>query len=523
MTGLIIFLCLFLATVVIVQIGKVTELSSKINGEEKTQIKSNKANGRLWLVFGFFFFILTSWSAFYFRNWMLGYGPHDSASAHGYALDNIFNVTLIITGIVFVLTHILLFYFAWKYSGKPGRKVYFQAHDTKLEIIWTAIPAVVMTFLVMGGLDAWNEVMADVEPGEDYIEIEATGMQFAWLIRYPGPDGKLGSKYYTNINSSNPMGQDWTDVKNLDDTHPLEIVLPKGKKVRVRITSRDVLHNFDLPHFRVKMDAVPGIPTHFVFTPVLTTEEYRAKLKETPEYQQPSDKNDPDGPKLWETFEYELACAELCGSGHYSMKRIVKIVEEDEYNAWLKKQTSYYEGTIKGTTDDPYTAEFSSLSEEMQNALIGMRKSEFDEKVATAMAETNPADKIIRLDYVNFVSGGSTLEDISKYELNNVVDFMKKNPSVKLELAGHTDSQGELKSNMTLSQSRAEAVYNFLVGKGVSSENLTAVGYGPNRPIDTNDTAEGRKNNRRTELQILGGVETEKAATTEAAAAPAVQ
>jgi len=503
MTGLIIFLCIFLVTVVIVQIGKVTELSAKINGEEKTQIKSNKANGMLWLVFGFFFFVLTTWSAFYFRNWMLGYGPHDSASAHGTALDNIFNVTLVITGIVFVITHILLFYFAWKYSGRPGRKVYFQAHDTKLEIIWTAIPAVVMTFLVMGGLDAWNEVMADVEPGEDYIEIEATGMQFAWLIRYPGADGKLGARHFTKINSANPMGQDWTDTKNLDDFHPTEIVLPRGKKVRVRITARDVLHNFDLPHFRVKMDAVPGIPTHFVFTPVITTEEYRAKLKATPEYQRLKDPNDPTSGTLWENFEYELACAELCGSGHYSMKRIVKIVEQEEYDAWLTKQQSYYLSTIKGTVDDPYNTDFSSMSEEMQQALVGMRKTEFDDKAMAAMAGTKPEEKIIRLDYVNFVSGGSTLDDLSKYELGNVIDFMKKNPSVKLELAGHTDSQGELKSNMALSQSRAEAVYNFLVAKGASNVNLSAVGYGPNKPVDTNDTAEGRKNNRRTELQIL--------------------
>ncbi len=503
MTGLIIFLCLFLVTVVIIQIGKVTELSAKLRGEEKSQLKTNRANGRLWIIFGFFFFLLTTWSAFYFRNWMLGYGPHHSASAHGTALDNIFNITLVITGIVFVITHVLLFYFAWKYSGKPGRKVYFQAHDTKLEIIWTAIPAVVMTFLVMGGLDAWNEVMADVEPGEDYIEIEATGMQFAWLIRYPGPDGKLGARTYTKINAANPMGQDWTDAQNLDDFHPTEIILPKGKKVRVRITARDVLHNFDLPHFRVKMDAVPGIPTHFVFTPTMTSEEYRANLKVTPEYQQPSDPNDPEGPKKWETFEYELACAELCGSGHYSMKRIVRIVEEEEYNAWLAKQQSYYLSSIKGTADDPYNTDFSSMSKEMQEALIGMRKTEFDTKAAAAMAGVKPEEKIIRLDYVNFVSGGSTLDDLSKYELGNVIDFMKKNPSVKLELAGHTDSQGELKSNMTLSQSRAEAVYNFLVQRGASSANLQAVGYGPNRPVDTNDTAEGRKNNRRTELQIL--------------------
>ena len=104
-------------------------------------------------------------------------------------------------------------------------------------------------FLVVGGLDVWNEAMADVEPGEEVIEFEATGYQFAWALRYPGEDGKLGTRDYTKINGVNSLGQVWTDEKNLDDLMVDEIVLPKGKKVRVRIIARDVLHNFYLPHF----------------------------------------------------------------------------------------------------------------------------------------------------------------------------------------------------------------------------------------------------------------------------------
>ena len=141
-------------------------------------------------------------------------------------------------------------------------------HDNKLEVIWTAVPAVVMCFLVIRGLVAWNEVMADVSEGEEHIEIEATGQQYLWHLRYPGADGKLGTRNFRLIKSGeNPLGQDWMDDKNLDDIMPSEIVLPVGKKVRVRITAMDVLHSFDLPHFRVKMDAVPGMPTYFVFTP----------------------------------------------------------------------------------------------------------------------------------------------------------------------------------------------------------------------------------------------------------------
>ncbi len=353
-TGLIIIGCILLIGIVIVQIGKVTELAAKIRGEEEVQYETNRRNGILMVVFMVVFLIYCFWSAWDFKNWMLGYGPHHSASEHGDALDSIFNMTLVFTGIVFVLTHIALFWFAYKYQGRKGAKATFISHDNKLEVIWTAIPAVVMCFLVIQGLVAWNEVMADVGPDEEHIEIEAIGQQFLWHIRYPGPDGKLGARSYKKIVPGvNPLGQDWLNDKNLDDIHADKIVLPVGVKVRVRITAIDVLHSFDLPHFRVKMDAVPGMPTYFVFTPKLTTEEYRQNLKEYPEYQQPSDPSDPNSDPLWKTFNYELACAELCGKGHFSMKRVVEIVSQDEYDRWLAQQSSFYMSNVRGKDYDP--------------------------------------------------------------------------------------------------------------------------------------------------------------------------
>jgi cytochrome c oxidase subunit 2 len=223
-------------------------------------------------------------------------------------------------------------------------------------MVWMLIPAVVMTFLVVGGLQAWNKSMADVTEkevsGSDYIEIEATGMQFAWLLRYPGRDNKLGSKHFTKITGTNPLGQDWTDEKNIDDFHPNEIVLPVGKKVRVRINSRDVLHNFYLPQFRVKMDAVPGMPTYFVFTPQVTSDSMRSRYKNF-EHWNVADKKD-ETKKRYEAFEYELACAELCGRGHYSMRRVVKIVSPEEYENWLDEQekTSHYLANVFGKEGD---------------------------------------------------------------------------------------------------------------------------------------------------------------------------
>ncbi len=338
MTALIILLCVLLISIVLIQIGKVTELTSQIKGEREAMRDNSKWNGLLSLIFLVVFLAGVMISAWDFKNVMLWYGPHQSASAHGSVLDSAFNVTLFFTGIVFVLTHIALFWFAYQYRWQEDRKARFIAHDNRLEVWWTVIPAVVMTVLVVRGLNAWNTVMADVKEGEDFMEIEATGQQFNWIIRYPGPDGKLGARDYTPTTANNQLGQDFRDPINWDDIiADKELVLPVGKKIRVRITAKDVLHNFDLPHFRVKMDAVPGMPTYFVFTPVKTTAEYRNELRKYPEYNEPADPNDPTGPKRWEKFDYELACAELCGKGHYSMRRVLRIVSQEEYDAWYKQ------------------------------------------------------------------------------------------------------------------------------------------------------------------------------------------
>ncbi len=382
MTGLIILLCVILLAIVSVQIGRISELAKKIRGEAEMEAEGNNRTGVALMIFSVVFLIFTVWSAWYYKNYMLGYGPHESASEHGGRIDWNFDLTLFFTGIVFFVTQLALFWFSYKYRQKQGRKALYMPHDNKLEIIWTIVPAVVMTVLVIGGLDAWNDIMADVKEGEDFIEIEATGYQFAWDIRYPGADGHLGARDFRLISPVNGLGQDWTDVKNLDDFKPDEIVLPIGKKVRVRIVSKDVLHNFYLPHFRVKMDAVPGMPTYFVFTPTTTSEDYRLQLKKYPEYNVPSDPSDPNGPKLWETFEYELACAELCGKGHYSMRRLVKIVSEEEYQEWLKKQTSFYLGSIRDTEEDPY-----------KGKALPVKLEEQKEEAAPATGEETPVQE----------------------------------------------------------------------------------------------------------------------------------
>jgi cytochrome c oxidase subunit II len=502
MTALIILICVILVSIVLVQISKVTELTAQIKGERATLLDNSKWNGWICLIFMITFLVGCFVSAYAYKNEMLGYGPHESASAHGGILDNLFLITLIITGIVFVITTVLLFWFAFKYRYREGQKAKFIPHDNKLEIYWTAIPAVVMAILVVRGLNAWNEVMADVKPDEDYMEIEATGYQFGWTLRYPGPDGKIGTRDYKLTTADNSLGQDFTDEKNWDDvvsTAAGEICyLPLGKKVRVRIIAKDVLHNFYLPHFRVKMDAIPGLPTYFVFTPVKTTAEYRQELSKYPEYQEPNNADDPTGPKRWEAFEYELACAELCGKGHYSMRRLFRVVSPEEYEAWAKKQESFYLTQIRGKKDDPNIGKVLPIE-------VGMRAKAFGESFKTALESTDAKAKTLNLQYVNFETGSANLTADSRYELENCAEALKSNPDVVVEVAGHTDNVGDPAANRTLSQQRAAAVANFIAGKGISPTRMVVRGYGDSKPAVPNDTPENRAKNRRTEFTIIRG------------------
>lgn len=504
MTYLIAFAIIFLLAVVVIQIGKLTELAARIRGEEAVERSSNTTQGIALVVFMVVFLVGTIWSAWAYKNDMLGYGPLTSASAHGFELDHIFNVTLFFTGIVFVITHILLFWYSYKYR-KTGseKKALFFAHDTKLELIWTVVPAVVMTYLVANGLIAWNNIFPTLTSEDKYLEIEATGYQFAWDIRYPGADGKLGNKDFRLIDpANNSLGMDWNDEASVDDIilgGSDKIYLPKDSTVKVRITAKDVLHNFYLPHFRVKMDAVPGLPTSFIFTPVKTTKEFRLQLSEYPEWQVPADPSDPNGPKRWETFEYELACAELCGKGHYSMRRVIEVVDREEFDIWLAGQKPFYATNIRGKASDPWAGRKLFPYE------IKARASELKSDLANVVNDTTgSASRIIQLKHVFYGTGSADLNgDLSKYELDHLAELMAKYPNIRVELAGHTDNVGDAAANLTLSNSRASKVLDYLVGKGVSASRLTAKGYGQDQPLESNDTPDGRQLNRRTELRII--------------------
>lgn len=493
MSTLIVFICIALLLLVIVQIARVRDLAKQMRGAEEVDARNTKMTGYYLFIFMVAFLVLTTGSMYYYKNYMLGYGPHESASEHGSLIDSMMHITFLVTFAVFVLTHILLFLYAYKFRKQAGKKAQFISHNNTLEIVWTGIPAIVMTFLVIGGLDAWNEIMGDVGSDDNYMEIEAQGYQFAWQIRYPGDDGLLGRTDFRLTEGTNRFGQDWTDLKNVDDIHLNEIVLPVDKKVRVRITAKDVLHDFYLPQFRVKMDAVPGLPTYFVFTPKKTTKEWRKELSKFPEYQIPSE-IDPEK-MYWETADFELACAELCGIGHWSMKKKVTILEEDEYETWLAGQKSYYLTTIRGTDDDPNKGI-------LLPAEITERRQEFNQEISTALETPEEDDNTLILKYVTFETGSDQLTELSSYQLDDAITFLKDNPDVNVMLKGHTDNTGDAEANYALSDRRASEVRSYLLEGGIDAERLASAGYGSANPIADNETEEGRQANRRTELYV---------------------
>jgi cytochrome c oxidase subunit II len=307
--------------VVIFQIAKASEYVSVLKGEEVSRKQNNKINGFLMVVF----LVLGLVGVWYCNDLLFDKTllAHDAASVEGARVDSMLWVTLAVTGIVFIATQIILFVFAYKYQEDTNRKVVFFAHSTKLELIWTVIPAIALTVLVVIGLRNW--FLFTGEPPKNAMVVEVTGKQFGWIYRYPGKDGSFGKKYFKNIdNASNSLGLIWDDELAHDDIVMEQTVyLVKGKPVKFVLGSRDVIHDVGLSQFRLKMDAVPGIPTTMWFTPKYTTKEMK-EITGNP------------------NFQYEISCDQMCGNGHYSMKGVIEVVDQEEFDAIMAKQKPYY-------------------------------------------------------------------------------------------------------------------------------------------------------------------------------------
>ena len=320
MSGFITILLIFLVFIIIYQIGKASEYASVMRGEEVVKYKTNRVIA--WLLVAFFLISLYGiWVCNeYFKDLMLPV----AACENGMKYDSMFNVTLMVTGIVFFATQTVLFWFAFRYQSTATRKSFYFAHSNKLELIWTTIPAIAMAILVAIGLKNWAAVTS-VAPADATV-VEVVGKQFNWLVRYPGKDNELGKRDFRNINdATNVLGLDWKDPHNMDDiiSQSGELHVVVNKPVKLVIGSRDVIHDVGLPHFRLKMDAVPGITTSMWFKPSITTDSMK-RITGNP------------------NFVYEISCDQMCGKGHYSMRGTIVVETQAEYDKWMNDQKSYY-------------------------------------------------------------------------------------------------------------------------------------------------------------------------------------
>lgn len=218
-------------------------------------------------------------------NWSLP----ENVSTFGAEIDSIYYLILGITAVIFFAVEALLIFFIIRYRHKEGRKAAYIHGSTRAEVIWTAIPFLILVFLAFQSRSVWLSVKDPARIPPDALELRVAAKQFEWNVTYPGPDGRLGT----------------TD----DFVRRSQLRIPVDRPVRVTLTAEDVIHSFFLPEFRVKQDAVPGmeIPVWFQAT---------------------------------RTGEFVLGCAELCGLGHYRMRGTVTVHTAEEFDAWQREQSA---------------------------------------------------------------------------------------------------------------------------------------------------------------------------------------
>jgi len=221
-------------------------------------------------------------------------------------LDLMLVLTFLVTGLAFVGVNGVLAYAVWRYRHRRDRRAHFFHDNPLLERSLIGVTALGIVVLLAPGLAVYAQV---INPSEEAVRVEVVGVQWRWIYRYPGEDGVFGHASVKFVSPTNPLGLDPEDPAARDDIVVTggPLYLPVGRPVQVQFRSLDVIHNFFVPNFRVKTDAVPGMVTRARFTPT-------------------------------QVGEYQAVCAELCGVGHWIMRGEVRVVPEAEFRAWLARQ-----------------------------------------------------------------------------------------------------------------------------------------------------------------------------------------
>ncbi|PCI45671.1 MAG: cytochrome c oxidase subunit II [Moraxellaceae bacterium] len=225
------------------------------------------------------------------------------------SMDDTLVLTFWVTGVVFVLINVFMAYSIMRYRHREGHRAEYEPENKKLEYWLTGITTVGVIAMLAPGLATWADF---VQVPENAVEVEAVGQQWHWSFRYPGEDGVLGTVANRHVSTDNPFGMNPDDPNGQDDILVVgnKLHLPLGQVTNLLLRSKDVLHDFAVPQFRVKMDLIPGTVTYQWF-------------------------------ETTKIGQYEILCEELCGMGHFVMRGHVVVEEEADYQAWIKTQPTY--------------------------------------------------------------------------------------------------------------------------------------------------------------------------------------
>ena len=244
------------------------------------------------------------------------------ATTHGGQIDTLLGWIHIFMFILFIGWSAFFVYVLFRFrKGRNPVANYagVKSHASSYMEIGVAIVEAVL--LIGFAIPIWAARVDRVPPENEALVVHVTGEQFAWNVRYAGPDNVFGKTDIKLIDlQSNPLGVDRSDPAAKDDVTTLnQLYLPANRQIIVKLRSKDVIHSFGVPEFRVKQDAVPGLTIPIYFIPDVTTAEMRTRT------------GNPN-------FQYEIACAQLCGLGHYRMRGFVTVLPQEEFQKWLDEE-----------------------------------------------------------------------------------------------------------------------------------------------------------------------------------------
>ncbi len=251
-------------------------------------------------------------------------GLPEIAAEHGARLDEMMAWVHWLMLALFVGWGAFYIFSVVRFRAKKNPKADYQGVKSHYSSYLEIGVAVIEAVLIIGfAMPLWADRVNDFPTDQNALEVRVVAEQFAWNMHYPGPDGIFGKTAANLVNTeSNPLGLDASDPNALDDIATLnQLHIPVDRPLIIHLSSKDVIHSFGVPEFRVKQDAIPGMSIPLWFKPTVTTAEMRKRYGRG------------------EEWTYEIACAQLCGIGHYRMKGYVTVHEQTEFDAWLAAQS----------------------------------------------------------------------------------------------------------------------------------------------------------------------------------------